>query len=145
MDETTSTLGRWQTEEKSHDKSLCEEISTIFILYSIRKDRKKMQDLKTTKRLVADALEKHPQTRNSDNYLYYIICKGQLEKQGLDIDRISFANALLHRKEYDLPPFESVRRSRQKAQEKNPELAALPEVEDARLQLEEQYREFARG
>ena len=104
-----------------------------------------MQDLKTTKRLVADALEKHPQTINSDNYLYYIICKGQLEKQGLDIDRISFANALLHRKEYDLPPFESVRRTRQKAQEKNPALAALPEVESARLDLEEEYREFARG
>ena len=104
-----------------------------------------MQNLKTTTKLVNAALVQHPQTRNSDNYLYYIICKGQLEKQGLDIDRISFANALLHRKEYDLPPFESVRRSRQKAQEKNPELAALPEVEDARLQLEEQYREFARG
>lgn len=104
-----------------------------------------MQNLKTTTKLVNAALVQHPQARNSDNYLYYIICKGQLEKQGLNIDCISFSNALLYRKEYDLPLFTTVRRARQKAQEKNPELAALPEVEDARLQLEEQYREFARG
>ena len=103
-----------------------------------------MQDLKTTKRLVVDALEKHPQTRNSDNYLYFIICKGQLEKQGLDIEKISLSNALLHRKKYGLPPFESVRRTRQKAQEKNPKLAALPEVEAARIEEEKNFREFAR-
>ena len=104
-----------------------------------------MHKLNTTKKLVADSLENHPQTRNSDNYLYYIICKGQLEKQGLDIDKLSLSNALLHRQAYSLPPFESVRRSRQKAQEKNPELAALPEVEAVRLDIEEQYREFARN
>ena len=104
-----------------------------------------MQDLKTTKKLVADALERHPQTRNSDNYLYYIICKEQLEKQGFDIEEITFAKALLHRKTYNLPPFETVRRTRQKAQEKNPALAALPEVEAARIAEEEKFREFARG
>ena len=104
-----------------------------------------MDNLKTTKKLVADALEKHPQTRNSDNYLYYIICKGQLEKQGLDIEKISLSKALLNRKAYGLPPFESVRRSRQKAQEKNPALAALPEVEAVRIAEEEKFREFARG
>ena len=104
-----------------------------------------MHKLNTTKKLVADALEKHPQTRNSDNYLYFIICKGQLEKQGLDIEKISLSNALLNRKAFDLPPFESVRRSRQKAQEKNPALAALPEVEAVRIAEEEKFREFARG
>ena len=104
-----------------------------------------MQDLQTTKKLVMDVLVKNPQARNSDNYLYYIICKEQLEKQGLGIDRISLANALLHRERYGLPNFETVRRTRQKAQEKNPALAALPEVEEARLDLEEEYREFARG
>lgn len=104
-----------------------------------------MHKLNTTKKLVADSLENHPQTRNSDNYLYYIICKGQLEKQGLDIEKISLSNALLNRKAFELPPFESVRRARQKAQEKNPALAALPEVEAVRLDLEEEYREFARG
>lgn len=104
-----------------------------------------MQDLQTTKKLVMDVLVNNPQARNSDNYLYYIICKGQLEKQGLDIEKISLSTALLHRKEYGLPHFESVRRTRQKAQEKNPELAAVPEVEAARDDLEEEYREFARG
>lgn len=104
-----------------------------------------MDNLKTTTKLVTNALEKHPQTRNSDNYLYYIICKGQLEKQGLDIEKISLSKALLNRKAYGLPPFESVRRSRQKAQEKNPMLAALPEVEAARIAEEEKFREFARN
>jgi len=52
---------------------------------------------------------------------------------------------LLNRKAYGLPPFESVRRSRQKAQEKNPALAALPEVEAVRIAEEEKFREFARG
>lgn len=104
-----------------------------------------MHKLNTTKKLVADVLENHPQARNSDNYLYYIICKGQLEKQGLDIDKISLSKALLNRKAFGLPPFESVRRTRQKAQEKNPALAALPEVEEVRLDLETEYREFARG
>ncbi len=104
-----------------------------------------MHDLKTTTKRVKNVLEMHPQARNSDNYLYYIICKEQLEKQGLDIEGITFANALLNRKAFCLPPFETVRRTRQKLQEKIPDLAALPEVEAARLELEEEYREFARG
>ena len=104
-----------------------------------------MQDLQTTKKLVLDVLVNNPQARNSDNYLYYIICKGQLEKQGLDIKKTTLAAALLDRERYALPPFETVRRTRQKAQEKNPALAAVPEVEAARDELEEEYREFARG
>jgi hypothetical protein len=104
-----------------------------------------MNNLQTTKKLVLDVLVNNPQARNSDNYLYYIICKGQLEKQGLDIEKISLSKALLNRKAYGLPPFESVRRTRQKAQEKNPMLAALPEVEVARIEEEAKFREFARG
>ena len=104
-----------------------------------------MQDLQTTKKLVLDVLVNNPQARNSDNYLYYIICKGQLEKQGLDIGKISLSTALLRREEFALPPFETVRRTRQKAQEKNPALAAVPEVEAARIAEEEKFREFARG
>lgn len=104
-----------------------------------------MKRIKDVTELVIASLKAHPQARNSDNYLYYIICKDKLEKQGLNIERLSFANALLQREAYDLPPFESVRRARQKAQVKYPELAALPEVEDARLQLETEYREYARG
>lgn len=104
-----------------------------------------MNEIQSTSKLVKETLINHPETRNSDNYLYYVICKGQLEKQGLDIDKLSFSKALLNRKNYNLPPFETVRRTRQKAQEKCPELAALFEVEAKRAELEEEYRDFARG
>lgn len=43
------------------------------------------------------------------------------------------------------PPFESVRRTRQKVQEKYPDLAASEEVEAGRELNETAYREFARG
>lgn len=104
-----------------------------------------MKRIKDVTELVIASLKAHPQARNSDNYLYYIICKDRLEKQGLNIERLSLANALLQREAYDLPPFESVRRARQKVQVKYPELAAVPEVEEARGWLEAEYREYARG
>lgn len=104
-----------------------------------------MKRIKDVTELVIASLKAHPQARNSDNYLYYIICKDRLEKQGLNIERLSFANALLQREAYDLPPFESVRRARQKAQVKYPELAALPEVECARYELQKDYLEYARS
>lgn len=104
-----------------------------------------MHKIEQTTKLVKNTLETHPQTRNSDNYLYYIICKGQLEKQGLDIEKISLSSGLLHRGKLALPPFETVRRARQKLQARCPHLAALPEVEAARLAEEEKFREFARN
>lgn len=104
-----------------------------------------MNEIQSTSKLVKEALINHPDTRNSDNYLYYVICRDLLAKIGLNIDSISLSNALLNRKIYNLPPFETVRRTRQKAQEKCPELAALFEVEAKRAELEEKYREFARG
>lgn len=103
---------------------------------------KRLQDVTA---MVIKALKCHPMARNSDDYLYYIIYREILGGMGIDIDRVSASNMLLYREKYSLPPFESMRRARQKAQVKFPDLAAVPEVEDARLQLETEFREFARG
>lgn len=104
-----------------------------------------MNDIKHTSKLVKKALINHPEARNSDNYLYYIICHDLLAEIGLNIDKLSLTNALLNRKVYNLPPFETVRRSRQKIQKYCPELAGTDEVEEARAELETEFRDYARG
>lgn len=104
-----------------------------------------MNDLKNVTKLVKNTLINHPKTRNSDNYLYYVICKQRLDSIGINIDKISLSQALLYRKEYNLPPFESVRRTRQKVQEHHPELCGTDEVEEARAYMEEEYQDYARG
>ena len=104
--------------------------------------KKRLQDVTA---MVIKALKSHPTARNSDDYLYYIVYKEILGGMGIDIDRVSASNVLLYRDKYSLPPFTSMRRARQKAQVKFPELAAVPEVEEARGWLEAEYREYARG
>lgn len=104
-----------------------------------------MESIKNTAELVQAALETNPKTRENDTYLYYVICKGLLKAKGMDIDKVSFEDGLLHRKEYDLPNFETVRRTRQKIQRSNPELAGREEIEAIRTIREEMFRNYARG
>ena len=104
-----------------------------------------MNEIKNTAKLVKKALINHPEARNSDNYLYYIICHDLLAEMGLNIDKLSLTNALLHRKVYNLPNFETCRRTRQKIQADCPELAGSDEVEEARAELETEFREYAKG
>lgn len=103
-----------------------------------------MDEIRNTAKLVKEALEKYPQARNSDSYLYYVICRDKLSAMGLDIDRVSLSNGLLYRDSYSLPPFETVRRTRQKLQSQYPELASDPEVECARLENQKEFLEYAR-
>ena len=104
-----------------------------------------MDSLKNTKKLVRKALESSVKARNSDNYLYYLICKSVMQSKGVDISGVSFRDGLLNRKLYGLPNYETVRRARQKLQQENPELAGTEEVEAERVLREEAFREFARG
>lgn len=104
-----------------------------------------MSELKNVTKTVKNILINHPKTRNSDSYLYYVICKQRLDSIGINIDKISLSQSLLYRKEYNLPIFETVRRTRQKVQEHHPELCGTDEVEEARAYLEEEYRDYARG
>ena len=103
-----------------------------------------MENLRNTKKLVRTALESSQKARNSDNYLYYIVCKAILQAGGVNIDTLSFKDGLLQREIYHLPNYETVRRTRQKIQMENPDLAATEEVAAVRAIREEAFREFAR-
>lgn len=104
-----------------------------------------MDNMRNTKNLVRTALETSKNARNSDNYLYYMVCKAIMQARGVDIETVSFREGLLLRKQYGLPNYETVRRARQKLQQDNPHLAATSEVEAERAIREEAFREFARG
>ena len=103
-----------------------------------------MDELRNTKKLVREALKINILARNSDNYLYYLICKAKMKSLGADIDSISFRDGLLRKNEFGLPAFETVRRARQKIQAQHPELSGSAEVEEMRAINEESYREFAK-
>ena len=102
---------------------------------------KKTKELKTTTDIVKDILEHDPASRNSDDYLYYMVCRSI---DGISV-HLPFWKVMLNRKEYNFPAFESVRRVRQKMQEKYPELSGDSTVEAHRILNEEVFREYARG
>ena len=104
-----------------------------------------MTDLKTTTALVKAILEQDKQSRNSDSFLYYRVLEIIGKRKGVDINEMSIPYFLLNMSGTEFPPFESVRRARQKIQEHHPELGACKEVADARAVNEDGYREYARG
>lgn len=104
-----------------------------------------MTDLKTTTALVKALLEQYKQCRNSDSFLYLKVLEVIGMRKGIDIHSMSIPNFLLNMSGTAFPPFESVRRARQKIQEHHPELGACKAVADARAVNEDGYREYARG
>lgn len=100
-----------------------------------------MEKLRNTKELVKAILENNKEARSSDMLLYYEICKIK-NKHVLEAP---FGGVILKLDRLHLPPFESVRRSRQKIQAECPWLAASEDVELFRAENEEVYREFARS
>lgn len=104
-----------------------------------------MQDLKTTKALVTVILEQDEAARNSDSHLYFRVINTIAAKHSIDLGSIPVIDFLLNLKNSPFPPFESVRRARQKIQRACPWLAASAEVELLRAENEHEYREFARS
>ena len=100
-----------------------------------------MNQLQQTSKLVKQILIEDEAARNSDMYLYLKVC----EKLNPSALSKPFWAVLVGLKFYKLPPFETVRRARQKIQAKCPELAGADEVEAVRSYKEDEYREFARG
>lgn len=103
-----------------------------------------MKDLNSTKELVAIILEQDQKARNSDSYLYFRVINVVADKYNIDLNNIPVVDFLLGLSKSPFPPFESVRRSRQKLQRAFPHLAACKEVEEIRAENEHEYREFAR-
>ena len=104
-----------------------------------------MQDLKTTKALVTVILEQDEKARNSDSHLYFRVINTIATKRNIDLTNIPVIDFLLNLNQSPFPPFESVRRSRQKVQHECPWLAASADVELLRAENEHEFREFARG
>ena len=96
-----------------------------------------MSRLKKLSKQVEAILEEYPMTRGDDRLLIttvYIRHYGVRPTAG-------FKEVM---SDYTLPPFESIRRSRQKVQEQRPELRANADIEQIRMDLQEEYIEFAR-
>lgn len=99
-----------------------------------------MSKLNTIKALVKTVLEENERARNSDMLLYYEVCK-RINKSALESP---FAYVILRLEALRLPPFESVRRARQKVQAEYPHLSANDDVALMRAENEAEYRDFAR-
>ena len=92
-----------------------------------------------TKALVKQVLEENEKARNSDNELYVEVCY-RVNPYALTVP---FAEVISNLDEYGLPPFESVRRTRQKLQAERPDLRPNDEVALFRAENETAYKEFA--
>jgi hypothetical protein len=104
-----------------------------------------MLDLKNTTALVKSILEQDKQCRNSDSFLYLKVLSVTAKQKGIYLEKMTVPYFLLNLHGAGLPPFESVRRARQKVQAANPGLAACETVEGFRAENEAQYRAYARG
>ena len=100
-----------------------------------------MKSIKKTSDLVKEILIEEPKARNSDMYLYYMVCL----KTDASILGKPFSQVIMNLKSLNLPPFESVGRARRKIQRAYPELAGSDVVEGYRLVNEEAFRSYARG
>ena len=104
-----------------------------------------MNELKTTTELVKSILERDRQCRNSDSLLYLRVLSTVAKQKGIDLEKMTVPFFLLNLHGAGLPPFESVRRTRQKLQQHHPELCACEAVEGFRAVNEQEFRAFARG
>ena len=105
----------------------------------------KAKELKTTTALVKAILEDNKASRNSDSVLYLKVLTKVCKEKEIDIEKLTVPSLLLLGKKIGLPCFETVRRSRQKIQAENPELAGSKDVQAYRDANEVVFREFARS
>ena len=98
-----------------------------------------MNDLRTIKGAVKSILEADVLSRSSDLRLYLLLGR-EANESAMDM---SFSYVISNLSVLGLPNFESVRRTRQKVQEENPELRPNAVVADARRKLQDEYHDFA--
>lgn len=104
-----------------------------------------MNSITNTARLVRQILATDKQSRNSDTYLYLKVIERQAIEMGKDIRNIALVSFLANSAQWGFAPFETVRRARQKEQQKHPELSANPDVVAMRGVRETEFREYARS
>ena len=104
-----------------------------------------MNELKTVTKLVKAILEEDKRSRNSDSFLYLKVLEHIADQKDINLYKISVPVFLCSMNSYGFPPFESVRRTRQKIQEQCPHLAACDKVEAMRDEKEAEFWAFATG
>lgn len=104
-----------------------------------------MNNLKEVSKIVKAILEEDNQARNSDSYLYLKVLDYIAHRDGIFLAGMPVPYFLENMKSLGFPPFESVRRSRQKIQAEFPELAASRKVKAMRDEQEMEYWAFATG
>ena len=95
-------------------------------------------ELKQYGDIIEKVLKENPETRSSDNLLYL----KTIEEIKPGSSSLSIATVLRNLKEYKLPQFETVRRSRQKIQSENKDLLGSKETQRRRHQLEEEFHDY---
>lgn len=104
-----------------------------------------MNDLKAVSTIVKAILSQEPAARNNDNVLYLRVLQHVSDRKSIDLKSMTVPVFLLRMTDYGLPGFETVRRSRQKVQADNPELAGSLAIRRKRAKRETIYREFAKS
>lgn len=104
-----------------------------------------MNELKTTALLVKSILEDDRQARNSDSLLYLRVLERIAAKEGIQLDYLTIKRFLACHNDLPFPPFESVRRTRQKVQAEHLELASDKQIAKLRMENEKEYKAFALG
>lgn len=104
----------------------------------------KLNSLYTIEKLVQKILLEDAEARNDDNYLIFKVYMQIGADKGIDLDKQSFQYILLNRKSCGFPAFETIRRTRQKIQQWNPDLRASDEVQAWRTLNEETFKDYAR-
>lgn len=102
------------------------------------------QQLNNTKIIVQSLLETDRKTRNSDSYLYLRIIQIIADEKGIYLENISVPFFLENMRELGFPPFETVRRTRQKLQAENPLLAADDFTAEKRAENETIFNAFVK-
>ena len=100
-------------------------------------------NLKDTTALVKSILEQHEYCRNSDSFLYLKALTILADQKGIALNGMTVPYFLSNLHGTVFPPFESVRRARQRLQEKNPHLAACEEVQAFRSENEQEFLAYA--
>lgn len=103
-----------------------------------------MYSLKDTTALVKSILERHEEYRGNDGFLYLKVLRVIAKEKNISIEFMTIPDFFANYHGKQFPPFESVRRARQKIQARFPELAASEKVEEARLEKEAEYRAYAK-
>lgn len=93
---------------------------------------------------VLKILQNDIEARNNDNYLFFKVCESIAIQNNVDLENITVAQFFLKIATKQYPSFETVARTRRKAQEQYPFLVCDDIIERYRKQQEEAFKEFAR-